>query len=127
MGLLGNYCRSFSAADKPNTSSQRRSEKKDDTEEFRLLFADRWNPLKYLYHQNFGVGSTGSAGGGNYSGFTGNLSGGPTERGPGAGRGSRGGGSSGGSSSSGSSDLHDFYRLPQLTKQDQVEIIAELT
>ena len=83
-----------------------------------------------MYYQNFGGGNpgSGSAGGSSYSGFTGNISGGPTERGTGAGNGSRGSGSHPGEGSPfNGTNLDEFYKLPTLTKQDQVEIIAELT
>jgi hypothetical protein len=68
------------------------------------------------------------SGGGDYSGFTGNLPGGPTmkySRGP--------GGGSGGTDNNGDDDqvaspeLQEFYKLPLLSKADQVEIVTELT
>lgn len=61
-------------------------------------------------------------GGGDYSGFTGNLPGGPTSRGP--------GGGSGGTDDKNqvaSPELQEFYKLPLLSKADQVEIVTELT
>ena len=57
---------------------------------------------------------------GEYTGFTGNLPGGPTSRGPGR------TGSAGGSGTN-EGGLQEFYRLPLLTKQDQVQIISEIT
>jgi hypothetical protein len=75
-----------------------------------------------------------------YSGFTGNIEGGPTARGP---RGGRFGGDRGGQSpfrddsdykshypkngNFGPQFLEEFFKLPSLTKDDQVEIISELT
>ena len=75
-----------------------------------------------------------------YSGFTGNIEGGPTARGP------RGGGFSGDrgghspfrddneyknnypkNGNFGPQFLEEFFKLPSLTKEDQVEIISELT
>lgn len=79
-------------------------------------------------------------GGGEYSGFTGNIEGGPTARGP---RGGRFSGERGGHSpfrddneynsvyqengNFGPPFLEEFFQLPSLTKDDQVEILNELT
>ena len=65
-------------------------------------------------------------GGGDYSGFTGNIPGGPTSRGPGGG-GSNVGGGTDDKNHVASPELQEFYKLPLLSKVDQVEIVTELT
>ena len=78
-----------------------------------------------------------------YSGFTGNIEGGPTARGPRGGGPSFYNGDRGGhspfrdedeyksqaqkSGNFGPQFLEEFFKLPNLSKDDQVEIISELT
>ena len=54
-----------------------------------------------------------------YEGYTGNVEGIPDDPT------SYGGGSSG--QKGGNNEIYEFYQLPLLTKQDQIEIITELT
>ena len=61
----------------------------------------------------------------NYGGFTGNIEGGPTANGPRNGR--RGGTKKNSEDETEGSYLQEFFKLPILSKRDQLEIVGELT
>lgn len=52
----GGY-RRFGVAEKLNNSNHGKVEEDGGSKRLRLGFADRFNPLKYLYYQNFGGSS----------------------------------------------------------------------
>jgi hypothetical protein len=88
-----------------------------------MKFAKKTNPF-CMHTQNYGGNSS------DYSGFTGNLEGGPTHQGT---RGPKGSNSNSDPGNGYDFDqftgsyMQDFYKLPTLTKMDQIEIIGELT